>query len=66
MVEFLQSLQERENQIDGDVFDMLMTFTEFAEFKSWMLEQKAKFFGNKKKHAALDDLLVITSQKKKK
>jgi ADP-ribosylation factor 2-binding protein len=38
-------LGERQDEITGDVFDMLMSFTEFSEFKELMLSYKAQAGG---------------------
>ncbi|GMI46841.1 hypothetical protein TrCOL_g11935 [Triparma columacea] len=40
MDEFGAMLGNRQDEITGDVFDMLMSFTDFEEFKSLMLSYK--------------------------
>ncbi|CAM9611679.1 unnamed protein product, partial [Choristocarpus tenellus] len=41
METFLKMMVEREDEITGDVFDMLMTLGEFSEFRNMMLAHKA-------------------------
>lgn len=38
--EFFDMLEQREGQLDGDVFDLLMTLTSFEAFKELMLDYK--------------------------
>lgn len=40
MERFGSLLADRQDEITGDVFDMLMSFTDFEEFKSLMLSFK--------------------------
>jgi len=45
MDKFGAMLGERQDEITGDVFDMLMSFTEFEEFKDLMLSYKGQAGG---------------------
>ena len=51
-------LSSRTEEITGDVFDMLMSFTDFDEFKSLMLSHKNAAAGST---ATFDDMLGIVS-----
>ena len=42
MVEFSNMLEARKDELDGDVFDMLMTLNDFDSFKELMLSYKAE------------------------
>ncbi|CAB4008077.1 ADP-ribosylation factor 2-binding [Paramuricea clavata] len=41
MEEFMTSLQSRKDQIGGDIFDMLLSFSDFIMFKQMFLDYKA-------------------------
>ncbi|EDO40548.1 predicted protein, partial [Nematostella vectensis] len=41
MEEFMKNLQRRPEQIDGDIYDILISFTDFLAFKQTMLDYKA-------------------------
>ena len=43
--EFFDMLEQREGQLDGDVFDLLMTLTSFEAFKELMLDYKREADG---------------------
>ncbi|GMH59268.1 hypothetical protein TrRE_jg2560 [Triparma retinervis] len=43
---FGSMLGERQDEITGDVFDMLMSFTDFSEFKDLMLSYKSQAEGS--------------------
>ncbi|XP_062501743.1 ADP-ribosylation factor-like protein 2-binding protein [Corticium candelabrum] len=55
---FLKNLEQRKDEIDEQICDMLLTFTDFLRFKQMMLDYK------KTKEGLVPDLegLVITSQ----
>lgn len=40
MEELMRMLEEREGQVDGPIFDMLLSFGEFTNFKELVLEKK--------------------------
>ena len=40
MDEFVGMLSERQDELDGDVFDLLLTLSDFAAFKELMLSYK--------------------------
>ena len=44
MKDFLKMLEKRQDQIDGDVFDMLSTLGDFQAFKEMMLSYKSVSF----------------------
>jgi len=58
MEEFTKSLENRHDQIGGDILDMLLSFTDFMTFKEMFLEYKSR-----KEGTGMDfsDLLTITS-----
>jgi ADP-ribosylation factor 2-binding protein len=43
--EFFDMMESREGQLDGDVFDLLMTLTSFEAFKELMLDYKREAEG---------------------
>lgn len=58
MEDFTKSLENRQDQIGGDILDMLLSFTDFMAFKEMFLEYKST-----KEGTGMDfsDLLTITS-----
>lgn len=46
MEEFLLLIREREEEITGDVWDILLSLGDFIEFKSMMLAHKQQLQGN--------------------
>lgn len=58
MEDFTKSLENRHDQIGGDILDMLLSFTDFMAFKEMFLEYKSA-----KEGTGMDfsDLLTITS-----
>merc|ERR1719494_1753911 len=42
MESFMRSLKSRENEIGGDIFEMLYSFTDFLSFKQMFLDYKAE------------------------
>jgi len=58
MEDFTKSLEHRQDQIGGDILEMLLSFTDFLAFKQMFLDYKAA-----KEGTAVDfsDLLTITS-----
>ncbi|XP_032237528.2 ADP-ribosylation factor-like protein 2-binding protein [Nematostella vectensis] len=58
MEEFMKNLQRRPEQIDGDIYDILISFTDFLAFKQTMLDYKAE-----KEGTAIDfsDLMTVRS-----
>ncbi|XP_074769307.1 ADP-ribosylation factor-like protein 2-binding protein [Athene noctua] len=61
MAAFTMSLQQHKDEMTGDIFDMLLTFTDFLAFKEMFLDYKAE-----KEGRSLDSSseLVVTSLKK--
>ncbi|GIY86866.1 ADP-ribosylation factor-like protein 2-binding protein [Caerostris darwini] len=41
MKEFLKDIVNKQSELDGDVFDMLVSFTDFISFKEMFLDYKA-------------------------
>jgi ADP-ribosylation factor 2-binding protein len=41
MEEFMKDLMSRRNELDGEIFEILLTFGDFLEFKQLMLSFKA-------------------------
>ncbi|GFT86488.1 ADP-ribosylation factor-like protein 2-binding protein [Trichonephila clavipes] len=41
MKEFLKDIINKQSELDGDVFDMLVSFTDFISFKEMFLDYKA-------------------------
>ena len=56
MRSFESQLISRKDQIGGDIFDLLLSFSDFSEFKSMILAHKAERDGT---GANLGDLLVV-------
>jgi ADP-ribosylation factor 2-binding protein len=54
MEEFMKDLMSRRDELDGEIFEILLTFEDFLEFKQLMLSFKSviifflKIFGNLK------------------
>ncbi|XP_035275712.1 ADP-ribosylation factor-like protein 2-binding protein [Anguilla anguilla] len=42
MNSFIRSLQQHKDEVSGDIFDMLLTFTDFLAFKEMFLDYKAE------------------------
>lgn len=42
MEKFISSLQEHKDEITGDIFDMLLSFSDFVSFKEMFLDYKAE------------------------
>ncbi|XP_044290241.1 ADP-ribosylation factor-like protein 2-binding protein isoform X3 [Varanus komodoensis] len=42
MSTFISSLQQHKDEIAGDIFDMLLTFTDFLAFKEMFLDYRAE------------------------
>ncbi|NWS10112.1 AR2BP protein, partial [Pachyramphus minor] len=58
MVAFTVSLQQRKDEMPGDIFDLLLTFTDFLAFKEMFLEYRAEKEG---RSLDLSSALVVTS-----
>jgi ADP-ribosylation factor 2-binding protein len=41
MEEFMKDLMSRRDELDGEIFEILLTFGDFLEFKQLMLSFKA-------------------------
>ncbi|CAH1269666.1 ARL2BP [Branchiostoma lanceolatum] len=61
MHEFAQALESRKDEVCGEIFDMLVSFTDFLAFKELMLDYRAEKEG--RSIDLLEDL-VITSMSK--
>ncbi|KAI8805211.1 the ARF-like 2 binding protein BART-domain-containing protein [Cladochytrium replicatum] len=57
MPKFIASVQSRQDQIDGDVFDVLMSLGDFTAFKETVLSFKQEQEG---RSPDLSDLLAVT------
>ncbi|XP_029379353.1 ADP-ribosylation factor-like protein 2-binding protein isoform X2 [Echeneis naucrates] len=55
---FIELLMQHKEEVPGDIFDMLLTFTDFMAFKEMFLEYKAEKEG---KGLDLSKELVVTS-----
>ncbi|KAM8860610.1 ADP-ribosylation factor-like protein 2-binding protein [Synchiropus picturatus] len=53
---FIQILMQNKDQVSSDIFDMLLTFTDFMAFKEMFLDYRAE-----KEGRSLDSGLVVTS-----
>ncbi|XP_028814317.1 ADP-ribosylation factor-like protein 2-binding protein [Denticeps clupeoides] len=42
MSAFIQSLQQHKEEVSGDIFDMLLTFTDFMAFKEMFIDYRAE------------------------
>ncbi|KAJ8281189.1 hypothetical protein GJAV_G00064520 [Gymnothorax javanicus] len=42
MSSFIRSLQQHKDEVSGDIFDMLLTFTDFLAFKEMFLDYRAE------------------------
>ncbi|XP_053304899.1 ADP-ribosylation factor-like protein 2-binding protein [Spea bombifrons] len=58
MSSFIASLQSHEQEMAGDIFDILLTFTDFLAFKEMFLDYKAEKEG---RSIDLSSGLVVTS-----
>jgi len=58
MEEFSKSLEHRQDQIGGDILEILLSFTDFLAFKQMFLDYKAEKEGT---GVDLSNLLTITS-----
>ncbi|KAM8947264.1 ADP-ribosylation factor-like protein 2-binding protein [Pelodytes ibericus] len=58
MTTFIASLQSHEQEMAGDIFDILLTFTDFLAFKEMFLDYKAEKEG---RSIDLSSGLVVTS-----
>ncbi|KAM4894706.1 ADP-ribosylation factor-like protein 2-binding protein [Sylvia borin] len=58
MVAFTVSLQQHKDEMPGDIFDLLLTFTDFLAFKEMFLEYRAEKEG---RTLDLSSALVVTS-----
>ncbi|KAM9623967.1 ADP-ribosylation factor-like protein 2-binding protein isoform 2-T5 [Morphnus guianensis] len=61
MTAFTMSLQQHKDEIAGDIFDMLLTFTDFLAFKEMFLDYRAEKEG---RSLDLSSGLVVTSLNK--
>lgn len=41
MQEFMENLMSRREELDGEIFEILLTFEDFLEFKQLMIAHKA-------------------------
>ena len=48
MEQFNEMLENRPDEVAGDVFDLLLSLSSFSEFKELMLSYKAQNSGNAK------------------
>lgn len=55
MKEFIKELEEKKSNLDGEVFEMLFTLTDFLAFKDMMIDYKIM-----RNTGALDELLSVT------
>ncbi|XP_068692287.1 ADP-ribosylation factor-like protein 2-binding protein [Montipora capricornis] len=58
MEDFSKSLEHRQDQIGGDILEMLLSFTDFLAFKQMFLDYKAEKEGT---GMDLSNLLTVTS-----
>ncbi|NXG52321.1 AR2BP protein, partial [Psilopogon haemacephalus] len=58
MTTFTMSLQQHKDEMAGDIFDMLLTFTDFLAFKEMFLDYRAEKEG---RSLDLSSGLVVTS-----
>ncbi|NWW26345.1 AR2BP protein, partial [Falcunculus frontatus] len=58
MVAFTVSLQQHKDEMSGEIFDMLLTFTDFVAFKEMFLQYRAEKEG---RIPDLSGVLVVTS-----
>ncbi|XP_030646450.1 ADP-ribosylation factor-like protein 2-binding protein [Chanos chanos] len=58
MSAFTNSLKQHKEEVSGDIFDMLLTFTDFMAFKEMFLDYRAEREG---RGLNLGDGLVVTS-----
>ena len=58
MRSFEAQLISRKDEVGGDIFDLLLSFSDFSEFKSMILAHKAERDGT---GAQLEDLLVVSN-----
>lgn len=58
MTSFIELLMQHKEEVPGDIFDMLLTFTDFAAFKEMFLEYRAEKEG---RWLDLSQGLVVTS-----
>ncbi|XP_033941990.1 ADP-ribosylation factor-like protein 2-binding protein [Pseudochaenichthys georgianus] len=58
MKSFIELLMQHKEEVPGDIFDMLLTFTDFAAFKEMFLEYRAEKEG---RWLDLSQGLVVTS-----
>ncbi|XP_061863525.1 ADP-ribosylation factor-like protein 2-binding protein [Colius striatus] len=58
MTAFTISLQQHKDEMAGDIFDMLLTFTDFLAFKEMFLDYRAEKEG---RGLDLSNVLVVTS-----
>ncbi|XP_010778971.1 ADP-ribosylation factor-like protein 2-binding protein isoform X2 [Notothenia coriiceps] len=58
MNSFIELLMQHKEEVPGDIFDMLLTFTDFAAFKEMFLEYRAEKEG---RGLDLSQGLVVTS-----
>lgn len=56
MKDFIQELEDRKMDLEGDVFEMLFTLTDFLAFKDMFVDYKITRQSDK-----LDDILCVTS-----
>ncbi|NXQ80901.1 AR2BP protein, partial [Nyctibius grandis] len=61
MTAFTMSLQQHKDEMAGDIFDMLLTFTDFLAFKEMFLDYRAEKEG---RSLDLSSGLVVTSLNK--
>ncbi|NXI37382.1 AR2BP protein, partial [Galbula dea] len=61
MAAFTMSLQQHKDEMAGDIFDMLLTFTDFLAFKEMFLDYRAEKEG---RSLDLSSGLVVTSLNK--
>lgn len=58
MENFLNTILSKRNELEGEVFEMLLSFSDFLTFKELMLDFKKEKEGQ---HQDLSDGLVVTS-----
>ncbi|CAL1543856.1 unnamed protein product [Lymnaea stagnalis] len=46
MVEFTQQLRDRKQELEGEIFEILLTFSDFMAFKEMLLDYKTEKEGN--------------------
>ncbi|KFP71330.1 ADP-ribosylation factor-like 2-binding protein, partial [Acanthisitta chloris] len=59
MVAFTVSLEQHKDEMPKDIFDLLLTFTDFLAFKGMFLEYRAEKEG---RSVDLSNVLVVTSK----